>query len=182
MRDLNVVPADRKRRRPSPLRRGRGTRGDRGQGDGSRVVKRLRWGADLVLGLVAVTSLVACGGLPTGTASVGVPEGDGYVDVQPAGLTTMLAAKDFTFVNVHVPYEGEIEATDLFIPFDRIGDRLEALPDRDAKIVLYCRSGSMSTTAARALVAAGYTNVWNLDGGMNAWRAEGYTVVERPPS
>ena len=52
------------------------------------------------------------------------------------------------------------------------------LPPRETKIVLYCRSGSMSAIAARTLVAAGYTNVWNLDGGMNAWRALGYPVVE----
>jgi len=55
---------------------------------------------------------------------------------------------------------------------------LAELPPRETKIVLYCRSGSMSAIAARALVAAGYTKVWNLDGGMNAWRALGYPVVE----
>lgn len=131
---------------------------------------------------VAVVVAAACTGQPTGSSSTAVPEPAGYVDIQPVRLVDMLADKDFTFVNVHVPYEGEIVVTDLFIPFDQITERLDVLPGRDAKIVLYCRSGSMSTTAARALVAAGYTNVWNLDGGMNAWRADGYPVVERPPS
>jgi rhodanese-related sulfurtransferase len=38
--------------------------------------------------------------------------------------------------------------------------------DKNAKIVLYCRSRRMSAIAAEELVAQGYTNIWNLDGGM----------------
>lgn len=124
----------------------------------------------------------ACTASPSGAGSadnVTVPvEGGGtYTDVTPSALDEMLQAKDFILVNVHVPYAGEIEATDLFIPFEEIGGRLGELPsDRTAKIVLYCRSGSMSAIAARELVAAGYTDVWNLDGGMNAWQAQGYPL------
>ena len=142
---------------------------------------RVRMGARLALGLVAVIALAACSSQPTASVPASGPEGGGYVDVAPAQLVEMLEAKDFTFVNVHIPYEGEIEPTDDFLPYDQIDGLLAALPDRDAKVVLYCRSGSMSAIASRALVAAGYTNVWNLDGGMNAWRAAGYTVLERPP-
>ena len=73
---------------------------------------------------------------------------DGYADIDVEQLARMLEGKDFTLVNVHIPYEGEIEQTDLFIPFDEIADYQDQLPDKDATIVLYCRSVSMSTTAA----------------------------------
>ena len=55
---------------------------------------------------------------------------------------------------MHIPYEGEIERTDIVIPFDQIAAQAGKLPppDKSAKIVLYCRSGAMSATAARALV------------------------------
>ena len=98
-------------------------------------------------------------------------EGGGhYTDILPQELNTMLQNKDFFFVNVHIPYEGEIEKTDAFIPFDQTEARLSEYPQaRDAKIVVYCRSGSMSATAARDLVKAGYANVYNLDGGFRAW-------------
>jgi rhodanese-related sulfurtransferase len=80
---------------------------------------------------------------------------------------------------VHIPYEGEIPQTDLFIPFDEIGDHLDKLPAKDAPIVLYCRSGSMSTTAAEVLTGEGYMNVMEVDGGFNAWKANGYELLDK---
>lgn len=132
--------------------------------------------------------LSACGGDDsTSTAETNGDEvgtrievdGGSYVDITPAVLSSWLEDKDFLFVNVHIPYEGEIEPTDAFVPFDEIEGNLDAFPDRDAKIVLYCRSGSMSATAARTLVDLGYTDVWNLDGGMIAWQEAGYPLVVR---
>lgn len=102
---------------------------------------------------------------------------DGYVDIDVVQLAAAMPGEDFTLVNVHIPYEGELPNTDRFIPYNEITDHLADLPAQDAPIVLYCRSGSMSTQAAQALVAAGYTNVYELDGGFNAWQAAGYELL-----
>ncbi len=105
-----------------------------------------------------------------------------YVDVSPQDLSSMLERKDFLLVNVHIPYAGEIGDTDLFVPYDEIGDRFQELPSQqDTRIVLYCRSGGMSAIAATTLASRGYTSVWNLDGGMIAWEEAGYLLVNEQP-
>lgn len=95
-------------------------------------------------------------------------------------LAMMLEKKDFFFVNVHTPYQGEIKNTDAFIVFDKIADNLDKLPkDKSAKIVLYCQSGRMSEIAAQELTKLGFTHVSHLSGGMIAWKKSGYEVIEK---
>ena len=95
-------------------------------------------------------------------------------------LAAMLAQKDFFLVNVHIPYEGEIKDTDAFIVYDSIADNLDKLPqDKNAKIVVYCRSGGMSAIAARELVRLGFTQVSDLAGGMIDWEKSGYKIITK---
>lgn len=112
-----------------------------------------------------------------GTEEVFIEGGGSYTDVSPSGMAMMLKNKDFHLVNVHIPYEGEIENTDLFIPYNEIDKHMDRLPGKDAKIVVYCRSGSMSASAAETLVKSGYTSVWHLRGGMNEWQHAGYQIM-----
>jgi rhodanese-related sulfurtransferase len=104
---------------------------------------------------------------------------EGYADISVEQLDELLERQDVTLVNVHVPYEGEIPQTDLFIPFDEIAEHVDELPAPDAPIVLYCRSGGMSTSAGETLASLGYTNVAEVDGGMRAWEEVGYELLYR---
>jgi rhodanese-related sulfurtransferase len=92
-------------------------------------------------------------------------------------LKVALEQKNFILVNVHIPYQGEIPQTDLQIPFNQITENLDKLPGKDQPIVIYCRSGSMSTAAGRELVKLGYTNIVELTGGFNAWKQAGYELL-----
>lgn len=130
--------------------------------------------------MIAAVFLSACNGSASPNAAAEVTgkqvsvQGGVYTDVSAAELQTMLADKDFFFVNVHFPFEGDIPEIDISIPYDKIEQNLEELPaGKDAKIVLYCRSDRMSRIAAETLVGLGYTNIWNLDGGMAAWEQAG---------
>jgi phage shock protein E len=122
--------------------------------------------------------LAACQSKSVTGEKITMPEGT-YINVSPAELKTMLKNKDFMFINVHIPFAGNIADTDLSIPYDQISapENLAQLPaDKNAKIILYCRSGRMSEIAAKELVSLGYTNIWNLDGGMVGWEQAGYEI------
>jgi rhodanese-related sulfurtransferase len=128
----------------------------------------------------AAVLLTACSSKKTeeGVKTIKV-DGGSYFEVTDEKFAEMLKNKDFVLINVHIPYEGNIPGTDLSIPYNEIDQHLAELPaEKDAKIFLYCRSDSMSNTAATTLVGLGYTNVWHLGGGFTDWKAAGYPFEE----
>ena len=110
---------------------------------------------------------------------VSIEEGT-YRSISAAELSEMLASKDFFLVNVHVPYAGEIPGTDALISYldteRRVGDYSH---DKDSKIVIYCMTNRMSGIAVRRLLKDGFRNIYMLDGGMTAWKAAGFKLVNR---
>ena len=130
--------------------------------------------ADFVFGALSPRPSAS---LPAGETLV-QGKGGSWTNVTPDKLATMLESKDFTLVNVKTPYIGEIAGTDLYIPYDQLKARASQLPqNKSAKILVYCRSGVESAQAAQTLLDLGYTNVWNLDGGMNAWTGSGRSLI-----
>ena len=65
----------------------------------------------------------------------------------------------------------------LCIPLAQLGGQLAQL-DRDAEILVVCRSGARSRSGGEALLAAGFSRVFNLVGGMMRWIALGLPVEE----
>lgn len=69
---------------------------------------------------------------------------------------------------------GHIEGS-LLIPVETIGDTPPVeLPDKDAEILIYCRSGNRSLTASEALLKLGYTKIFDF-GGIKDWPYETIT-------
>ena len=129
----------------------------------------------LFLLLIDGLFLTACQSKPVTGEKVAVGDSS-YNNVTPQELNTMLEDKDFVLINVHIPFAGNIAGTDQSIAYDVIEQNLSLLPNKDAKIVLYCRSGHMSQIAAEKLAALGYTNIWNLNGGLIEWEKQGFDL------
>ena len=131
----------------------------------------------------------ACDNSPVSVSVAPAPRGTrvqtntgAYTNIEPQELQRLLADKNFPLINVHVPYEGEIEKTDANVPFNETDQLIRKLPsDKNAMVVLYCRSGAMSRKATEALVSVGYTNVWNMDRGMVGWKETGFPIVTKNP-
>lgn len=119
----------------------------------------------------------ACGNTPT------LHELADNTGVQcPTGVTTMremtpteLKVKldrgdEFLLIDVREPNEFELCRIPgaRLIPLNTIPQHMGDL-DPDAEIVLQCRSGRRSADALLFLQANGFTNLWNLKGGILAW-------------
>jgi rhodanese-related sulfurtransferase len=62
----------------------------------------------------------------------------------------------------------------IHIPLGQLNARLTELkPYQSTKIITQCRSGRRSAQAQAALIAAGFSNVYNLEGGIIAWQQHG---------
>jgi len=137
------------------------------------MIKRAMW-VVLLVGLLSA----ACAAKTEPVSTIEADSGS-YYEVNVDEFEKMMENKDFILVNVHIPYEGDLPNTDLSIPYNEIDKHLNELPaEKDAMIFLYCRSGSMSAEAAETLANLGYTNVWHLAGGFNAWQAAGNPMAE----
>lgn len=104
----------------------------------------------------------------------------GYTNVSVDQFIEMMESKDFTLINTHIPYEGEIPGTDLLIPYNQIERHKNELPqDHSSRLVVYCKTGPMGHTAARKLVQMGYTHVMHFKDGMNGWESAGRSLQFR---
>ncbi|MFT3790339.1 MAG: Grx4 family monothiol glutaredoxin [Rudaea sp.] len=92
-------------------------------------------------------------------------------------LAERLAANDITVVDVRPSEERAMAA--LKTPFRTLDKGIGALADlpKDAPIAFLCRSGGRSQQAAEQFRAHGYTKVYNVAGGINAWAREVDTTI-----
>lgn len=79
----------------------------------------------------------------------------------------------FTLLDVREPFERDIAIIEgaEHIPLGQLSERMEELP-RDKKLVVHCKSGGRSAKAVGLLRDAGFDDVWNVTGGINAWSKE----------
>jgi sulfur-carrier protein adenylyltransferase/sulfurtransferase len=82
----------------------------------------------------------------------------------------MDAREAFDLVDVREPFEYEIARIDgaQLIPLGEIAERADEL-QRGQQIIVHCHSGGRSAEAVRLLQERGFTNVYNLEGGIDAW-------------
>ncbi|MEQ1557134.1 MAG: rhodanese-like domain-containing protein, partial [Gallionella sp.] len=91
--------------------------------------------------------------------------------MQQQGTLLLDVRETSEYAEVHAPNV-------TLIPLGELSARLnEIAPFKDKPIAVMCRSGKRSAKAVALLEAAGYSQVSNVSGGMNAWESAGLEVV-----
>ena len=86
----------------------------------------------------------------------------------------MMVSQEVVVVDVRTreEYDGGHIENAVLVPNERIGSEMpEALPDKEATLLIYCRSGRRSKDAAQKLLALGYQSVYDF-GGVIDWPYE----------
>ena len=97
---------------------------------------------------------------------IGVPDAAELRESEPAVFVDVRDRNEWD--------EGHIPGA-VHVPRGNLESRIEgAVPDRDARLVVYCASGARSAFAAKALEELGYENVASLAGGFNEWKRNGF--------
>jgi len=66
----------------------------------------------------------------------------------------------------------------ILIPHTELEQRIDELAEhKDHEIIVYCRLGGRSATASGILDAHNFSKVYNMLGGIEAWKAQGYPVT-----
>ena len=117
--------------------------------------------------------LCSCAGKQASQA--GGPAGSSYQKISAGEVRQIMEESvDFTLLDVRTAEEFKENRIDgaISIPDYELKERAEAeLPDKDALILVYCRSGRRSANAANELIEMGYKNIYDF-GGITDWLYE----------
>ena len=129
-----------------------------------------------VMMCVAVGILGACGSSdptsPSNQENPGTSNQGTSTKISAAQAKEMMDSSDpYILVDVRTAdeYAGAHIDTAILIPVDDLASRAASeLPDKDARILVYCQSGGRSARAAQTLVGLGYQQVFDM-GGIKDW-------------
>ena len=97
-----------------------------------------------------------------------------YQKISAEEAYEMMASQEVVVVDVRTreEYDGGHIENAVLVPNESIGSEMpEVLPDKEATLLVYCRSGRRSKDAAEKLLALGYQSVYDF-GGVIDWPYE----------
>ena len=115
--------------------------------------------------LLSLLLLAGCGGNAA----------DGYQQITQEEAKEMMDNQEVIILDVREQDEydsGHIPGA-VLLPVGTIDETTaaEVIPEKDAMVLVYCRSGNRSKTASSTLAGLGYTNIYEF-GGINTWPYE----------
>ena len=127
------------------------------------------------IGLLVLATITSCG-----QGNGGVQIGS-LVNLDPAEFSKAIQAKEVVLIDVRTPEEYEKGYIEGAINLNYFGsDFEEAISSfkKEKPVYVYCASGGRSEAACEDLVKTGAKLVYNLSGGMEAWRTQKLPVTQ----
>ncbi|MFN0117585.1 MAG: rhodanese-like domain-containing protein [Elusimicrobiota bacterium] len=85
----------------------------------------------------------------------------------------------FIDVRTEEEYKRERIEGSLFIPYQQVNEKKDVLPkNKNSIIVVYCTVGVRSGWAQRKIEKLGYSQVFNMKGGIEMWKKENLPVLK----
>jgi rhodanese-related sulfurtransferase len=142
----------------------------------------------LVLLFIVLVALSGCIGNKksdeTTITDIKGSEKNTYINVTVTQGKEMIDRGEVFILDVRAPDEyasGHIKNSTLLavqdIPAQELDIKLKEIP-KDRKILVYCRSGRRSVLASTILVDNGFSQVYNMKGGITEWMNAGYETVK----
>lgn len=118
------------------------------------------------------------GDSPAGVKNVTVEEAKKLVETEDVFILDVRTPSEFNSSHIEgatlIPVTNSGESN--LSPDQLLEARIDEVP-KNKKILVYCRSGHRSTSASQILINSGYSQVYNMEGGINAWTGAGYPLV-----
>ena len=113
--------------------------------------------------LISLLLLTGCGGNTADGAYQQITQEDAKEMMDTQEVIILDVREQAEYDSGHIP--GAV-----LLPVGTIDETTaaEVIPEKDSKVLVYCRSGNRSKTASAALADLGYTNVYEF-GGINTW-------------
>lgn len=101
-------------------------------------------------------------------------------EVTPLEVKEMLQKnEDFQFIDVREPHEADLCSIGAeLIPMGEVMSNLDKI-SKDKKVVVHCKSGGRSGTIVQMLESQGYTEVYNMKGGILRWSDEVDPTIQK---
>jgi rhodanese-related sulfurtransferase len=119
------------------------------------------------------------------TLSAQKQDSEKYENIGPEDFLSILRFKEnVILLDVRLPFEYRKEKIEgaINMPVARKFRKKAAQLDKEALILVYCTTDVRSGWAAEKLYELGFLKIYNLEGGIEAWKGKGLAVIGKKSS
>ncbi len=132
-----------------------------------------------IIAFTLILGLLSCNNIPEQKDSKSNSQSGIFKDVSPTEFSEGIKKEGIQLIDVRTSNEVNSGKIPGAINYDIYGADFKAqinALDKSKPVYVYCAVGGRSGKAMKMMKSMGFSEVYNLDGGMNAWKSKGLPV------